>query len=362
MKASPRVSWVIIFPLLRNSDAKSISRSEFCKNTRVDITVVGEGEETMLDLYKTITAGGNLSKVPGICFRQNGQSIVNKPRKNIADLDTVPFPAWDLLPMEIYLKNPIWGDAANNSSDFREDVKATRSMNIISSRGCPFSCKYCYHLFGRSNYRFRSAQNVVEETEMLVDRYGVDFIGFVDDNMMASKTQMLEFCDLMARKEFPVTWGCHVRVTEARPDILGPMAEAGCVLIGYGIESGSQMMLDAMNKKATIEQAKKAIMNTRKAGIYPNTTFIFGYPGETLQTVQETIDFKREMRLDCGSFFATPYPGAPLYDDVRSKIHDEEAFIRTLGNATEFTVNLTQFDNGTMFRLKKAMDENQDVI
>lgn len=349
-------------PIVSGGGLATSSSDLLFKHTQVDITVVGEGEETMLDLCQTVNAGGDLSKVPGICFRQNGQSIANGPRKNIADLDTVPFPAWDLLPMEIYLKNPIWGDAANNSSDFREDVKVTRSMNIISSRGCPFSCKYCYHLFGRSNYRFRSAQNVVEETEMLVDRYGVNFIGFVDDNMMASKTQMLEFCDLMARKEFPVTWGCHGRVTEARPDILGPMAEAGCVWIGYGVESGSQVMLDAMNKKATIEQAKKAIMNTRKAGIYPNTTFIFGYPGETLQTVQETIDFKREMCLDCGSFFATPYPGAPLFDEARTKIDDEEAFIKSLGNATEFTVNLTQFDDATMFRMKKAMDENRDVI
>ncbi|HID29061.1 MAG TPA: radical SAM protein [Desulfobacterales bacterium] len=144
--------------------------------------------------------------------------------------------------------------------------------------------------------------------------------------------------------------------------MLEAMAEAGCVWIGYGVESGSQVMLDAMNKKATIEQAKKAIVNTREAGIYANTTFIFGYPGETLQTVQETIDFKREMSLDCGSFFATPYPGAPLYNAVRSKIHDEEAFVKSLGNATEFTVNLTQFDDTTMFRMKKAMDENRDVI
>ena len=140
------------------------------------------------------------------------------------------------------------------------------------------------------------------------------------------------------------------------------MAQAGCVWIGYGIESGSQKMLDAMNKKATIQQAKEAIVNTRKADIYANTTFIFGYPGETLETIQETIDFKREMGLECGSFFAIPYPGAPLYDEIRSKLDDEEAYVRSLGNATEFTVNLTEFDDKTMFQLKKAMDENRDVV
>jgi radical SAM superfamily enzyme YgiQ (UPF0313 family) len=159
-----------------------------------------------------------------------------------------------------------------------------------------------------------------------------------------------------------VTWGCHGRVTSAKPDILGRMAEVGCIWIGYGIESGSQKILDAMNKRATVRQAKQAIIHTRNAGIFPNTTFIFGYPGETVETIQETIDFKKEMELECGSFFATPYPGAPLYEQTRHLIKDERAFIRSLGNATEFAVNLTHFDNETLFELKKAMDANKDVI
>jgi anaerobic magnesium-protoporphyrin IX monomethyl ester cyclase len=332
------------------------------KQTGVDITVVGEGEQTMLELCRAIELGGDLNDVAGICFRRNGHIVVNRARENIEDLDGISFPAWDLLPMEIYLRNPIWGDVANNSSGFRDDVDVARSMNIISSRGCPFSCRYCYHLFGRCNCRFRSPQNVVEEIEILVDSYGVDFIGFVDDNMMASEKRLKAFCDLMGRKRFPVFWGCHGRVTSAKPEILERMAEAGCVWIGYGIESGSQKMLDAMNKKATVEQAREAIANTRKAGIYPNTTFIFGYPGESLGTIQETVNFKREMGLECGSFFATPYPGTPLYDEVRSQIGDEETFIRTLGNATEFCINLTAFPNKEMFQLKKAMDENRDVM
>jgi tRNA A37 methylthiotransferase MiaB len=117
-----------------------------------------------------------------------------------------------------------------------------------------------------------------------------------------------------------------------------------------------------MNKNATVELAKRAIRLTRDAGIYPNTTFIFGYPGETPQTIQETIDFKKEMGIHCGSFFATPYPGTPLYQQVRSRIEDEAAFIRKLGNASEFSINLTQFDDAELFQLKRAMDENQDVI
>jgi radical SAM superfamily enzyme YgiQ (UPF0313 family) len=332
------------------------------QHTDVDVSIIGEGEQTMLALCQTLESGGHVEDVTGIWFRKNGHVTANAGRPHIVDLNTIPFPAWGLLPMETYLQNPVWGDAASNSSGFRADITMSRSMNIISSRGCPFTCKYCYHLFGRSNYRFRSAQNVIDEIKLLVERYGVDFIGFVDDNMMASKGRLLEFCNLMVKKRLPITWGCHGRVTSAKPAVLRHMANAGCVWIGYGIESGSQKILDAMNKRVTVEQAKDAIINTRKAGIFANTTFIFGYPGETRETIQETIDLKRELGIECGSFFATPYPGTPLYEEIKGRIVDEEAFVQSLGNATDFSINLMDFPNEELFRLKEAMDNNEDVM
>ncbi len=332
------------------------------KNSEVDITVIGEGELTMLELCKTIRDGNRLETVLGIWFRKSCDIVENELRVNIADLDKVAFPAWDLLPLDVYLNNSIWGGEAGNSSGFKEGILVSKSMNIISSRGCPFMCNYCYHLFHRSNYRFRSAQNVVNEMEILVDQYGVDFVGFVDDNFMASEKRLLEFCDLIEEKQFDLSWGCHGRVTSANVAILKRMAEVSCVWIGYGIESGSQEMLNCMNKKSTVEQAKLAITNTREAGIFTNTTFIFGYPGETKETVQETIDFKRELEIECGSFFATPYPGTPLYESIKNRIEDEEKFIQSLGNATEFTINLTGFDDEKLFRLKDDMDNNRDVV
>ncbi|MBN1102079.1 MAG: B12-binding domain-containing radical SAM protein [Deltaproteobacteria bacterium] len=349
-------------PVISGGGLATSSSALLFQHTPVDMAVIGEGEETILELCRAIQRDGDLGDVAGIRFRKNGRVETTRKRDPIPDLDAVPFPAWDLLPMEIYLGNPIWGDVAGNSSGFKRGVKVTRSMNVISSRGCPFSCNYCYHLFGRSNYRFRSAENVADEVETLVDRYGVDFIGFVDDNMTASDKRLLQFCDLVERRRLPISWGCHGRVTSARPEILQRMAEVGCVWIGYGIESGSQEILDAMNKKARVAQAKEAIRNTRKAGIYPNTTFIFGYPGETRETIQETVDFKKETGIECGSFFATPYPETPLYHQIRDLIRDEESFLSSLGNATEFTINLTGFEDEEMFRLKRMMDENLDVV
>jgi radical SAM superfamily enzyme YgiQ (UPF0313 family) len=349
-------------PVVSGGGLATTSSDLLFERTPLDIAVLGEGEETMPELCRAVEEEDDLRRISGIRFRQGEWIVTNPRRKNIPDLDRIPFPAWDLLPMDIYLRNPIWGDVAGNSSGFRKGVRVTRSMNIISSRGCPFSCNYCYHLFGRSSYRFRSAQNVVDEIETLVDRYGTDFIGFVDDNMMASEKRLLAFCDLMEKRKFPLTWGCHGRVTSAKADILQRMAETGCVWIGYGIESGSQEILNAMNKKSTVAQAKEAIRNTRQAGIYPNTTFIFGYPGESRRSIQETIDFKKAMGIECGSFFATPYPGTPLYEKVKGRIRDQEEFVRRLGNATEFTINLTGFPDQEFLELKKAMDGNRDVM
>lgn len=332
------------------------------ENTLADIVVVGEGEITMPELCRALESGKERDQIHGLWFRNGAEFVQNPSRSNVENLDDLPFPAWDLLPMEIYLKHPIWGNNAKNSSGFKEGVKTDRSMNIISSRGCPYSCNYCYHLFGRSSYRYRSARNIVDEMECLIERYQVDFIGFNDDNMMASEPRLLEFCSLLKEKKWDIHWGCHGRVTSARPEILREMAEAGCVWIGYGIESGSETMLNAMNKNATVTQAKEAILHTRAAGIYPNTTFIFGYPGENRETIQESVQLKKDLNLQCGSFFATPYPGTQLYEQSRHLIPDENSYIRSLGDATEFTINLTEFDQDELFRLKACLDSNTDIV
>jgi radical SAM superfamily enzyme YgiQ (UPF0313 family) len=353
-------------PVVSGGGLATSSSDLLFHRSAVDICALGEGEQTMLDLCRTLAEGGDLDTVPAIRYRrdflQDAPILATPDRPTIPDLDGLPFPAWDLLPMDVYLDNPVWGDTARNSSGFKAGTAIGRSMNIISSRGCPYACNYCYHLFGRSSYRFRSAEHVVAEIETLVDRYGVEFIGFVDDNMMASEQRLLRFCDLLEARRVRITWGCHGRVTSARPEVLGRMAETGCVWIGYGIESGSQDMLDAMNKNSTVARAGQAIRDTRASGIFANTTFIFGYPGETRRTIQETVEFKRSLDLACGSFFATPYPGTPLYESFRDRIPDEETFICTLANATDFSVNLTDFEDAELFELKGKMDRNEDVL
>ena len=124
---------------------------------------------------------------------------------------------------------------------------------------------------------------------------------------------------------------------------------------------GSQKILDNMNKASSVEQARTAIINTRKVGIFPNTTFIFGYPGECKETIQETVNFKNELSIKCGSFFITPYPGTTLFDEIKDIIGNEEKYIKSLNDATDFCVNLTNFNDIEFFDLKNKMDTNTTI-
>ncbi len=310
----------------------------------IDAAVLGEGEKTFPDLLSAYLENRRLDNVPGIAFRAPGGGVtVTQPRPLIKDLSTLPLPAYHLFPTEIYARNPIW--FANS-----DDIK--RSMNIIASRGCPMDCHFCYHLFGRRSYRQRSVNDVMREIDFLIAEYKVDFIAFVDDNLTINKKYLLEFCEEIKKRR--IKWGCHGRVDCADDERLAAMSGAGCMWLGFGIESGSQRILNLMNKAATVEQARDAIKRTRKYKIFPNTTFFFGYPGENMESVLETMRFQFSLGLTKNSFLATPYPGTPLYEQAvkRGLIKDVEKYILSLGNACDFTVNLTEFGDKELVALR----------
>lgn len=275
-------------------------------------------------------------------------------------IDDIPFPDWQSIDMEAYLVNPIWGKNSGNASNVgihkdMENIK--RSVNVITSRGCPYSCHFCYDLFGRS-YRQRSVENIINELKLLKENYNVDFVGFVDDNMYVNKKWVLEFCEKVS--ELNLLWGCHARSNEVDSEVLEASYRAGCRWIGYGIESGSQTILNAMNKRMTVNVQKQAILATKQAGIYPNTSFIYGYPGENKKTVEETIDFCKEVDIKPNFFYATPYPGSKLYKDNELKILEKfgnlETFLSKLGEAKDFVINLTDMSNSKFFKLKEYLE------
>ncbi len=331
------------------------------ERTQADIVCIGEGEVTALEILTALENGGSMDNVAGIWFKDADRGIVkNKARKPIKDMDTIPLPAWDLFPMDIYLVNPVGAPNRNKWVDGESGDEFVRSMNVSATRGCPYKCIYCYHDFMGQGYRFRSPRNIVAEIEILHEKHGVEYIHFVDDEFCMRKDFVLEFCKLF-RERFQdrITWGCTGRVNLVTEPLIKAMVDSGCVLIGYGIESGSQKMLDAMKKGVTVEQAKQAIRLTQKHTDWPGCSFMIGTPGETRETIQETVNFCKEMNLTPEViFFMTAYPGTELYQTAMAagKIPDEEAYVLDLGEQGEkIRINFTDIPDDELYQVQEEM-------
>jgi len=330
--------------------------------TQADIVCMGEGEITIFELMMALQDKKEaLHEVDGIWFRNDdGKIFENKPRKAMKNLDTLPWPAWDLFPMDIYLRNPIGAPNRNKWISGEANGTVPLSMNINGTRGCPYKCIYCYHDFMGKGYRHRSAENIIKEMKFLHDRYGVKYFHFIDDEYCLKKDFVYEFCKKVKR-EFnnEITWGCAGRVNLMTEDLIATMADAGCVLIGYGIESGSQKMLDAMKKTATVEQAKETVRLTQKYLGWADCSFMIGTPGENRGTIQETIDFCKEMELTPEViFFTTPYPGTELYRMAlaQGKIKDEEEYMLNLGEQGEkIRVNFSELSDEELMDAQEYM-------
>jgi len=342
--------------VLGNSIATSVP--EMCVDrVGADVAVIDEGETTAVELFDVLEKRGGeerLLSVDGIAFRKKeGVVARTKPRKFIENLDTIPFPAWDLFPTDIYAEN-----FALQHAMFIDPFKPIRGINVSSVRGCPFSCNFCYKVFGRSA-RWRSIDNLVAEVKELQRRYKIQYVSFSDDLFTANRKRVEEFCDRMIKENMGVKFFVSARVTTVDQDILNKMAKAGVVSITYGIESASEIILKNMNKMITRDAAYKAVVYARKAGISPNPSFMIGYPGETAQTVQETVDFCAELGLASEFFFTTPYPGTRLYEQAKAmgKIPDDDKFFESLGEMSEnLLVNFTDMSDEDIRRLKSEGD------
>lgn len=330
-------------------------------NTEADIVCIGEGEVTALELINAMQDRVNPKSVAGIWFKgEDGRIYKTGDRLPIENLDTLPLPAWDLFPMDIYLKNPVGAPNRNKWIDGSSAGDIPLSMNLNGTRGCPYKCIYCYHDFMGYKYRHRSPENIVNEMKILYDKYGVRYFHSVDDEFCLKKDFVYDFCRKV-KSEFKndITWGCTGRVNLMTEDLIAEMADAGCVLIGYGIESGSQKMLDVMKKGVTVQQAKETLRLTMKYLGWADCSFMIGTPGENRETMQETIDFCKALNLNPEViFFSTPYPGTELYRIAleQGKIKNEEEYILNLGEQGEkIRVNFSELNDVDLWEAQEYM-------
>jgi len=269
----------------------------------VDIIVRGEGEQTLLELADLASKANlkELEEVAGITFRKNGQIVQTPDRPFIQNIDELPYPAFKHFDISKYR---IFGKTY---------------LPVITSRGCPFHCTFCLasRMCGR-RFRARSPKNVVDELEFLRDTYGADAISFYDDTFTFDRKRAREICKEMKNRKFDLQWDCRTRVDRITKEDLAILRDANCRLIHFGVESGSQKMLNAMKKGTTVEQNERAIKWAKEVGISVAISVIIGYPGETTDMLQQTLDFIYKTQPDYVYMcVAIPYPGTELYDRLK---------------------------------------------
>ena len=271
----------------------------------IDFCVRGEGEHTTLELLSALEQGTDLSGIPGLIHRMNGRLLVNQDRPFIKELDSLPFPARDLLPMNDY-RWRIFGFT-------RPDDKV---VTITATRGCPFHCHFCASSYLWKTQRRRSVENVLDEIGKCAEEYDIGMLLFPDDMLLLNEKWAITLCRGMIERGYDrFKWACMGRPGRMSADMLDWLKKARCGLIMYGIEFGNQRLLDFCNRRTTLSDIESTIAATRARGILTMGFFIFGYPTETVETIEQTIRFARKLKLDYAEFnLSKALPGSPLYD------------------------------------------------
>jgi len=275
-------------------------------DSKIDYVVVGEGEKAMTQLATCITNGSELAalKIPGVACRCRGKNVINPP-KFIENMDEIPYPARHLVPLELY----------DRTVEYL-NVKPADIMSI--SRGCVFNCGFCEtkKLWGNICRAF-SPQRVIGEIEDLQSKYGTKGIYFINDNFTLRKKETLELCNLMIKDKLDLEWVCDTRVDLVDQELLEVMKKAGCKTIWFGVESGSQRILQRIGRNTTLEQIETAFRLCRKTGIQTACSFMLGVPDETLKDMEASLKFAKKLDPDwCIFNIFIANPDSSLYQEV----------------------------------------------
>jgi len=320
-------------PVILGGPHPSILTEDTLSEPTVDIVMRGEGDISIVELMDCLEHGCSLDSIRGISFKKNGKINHNEDRPFIEDINTIPFPAWHLFKMDEYLAK----------------INGCKVAPVLSSRGCPFRCIFCYRGPSAGKiFRPRSPENVVSEIEQLRGLYGIGSILFVDDTFTLNQKRAEKICDLLIEKQLGISWRCQTRADCLNINLLKKMKMSNCIDISIGVESGNRKILAATQKqrknindnkqnningfsqsqesdkriedKSYKEVVKKAFNMSAEVGISTSATFIIGLPGDTKESVQETIDFAKELNPNYAIFYAAmPYPGTELSRIIKER-------------------------------------------
>jgi len=282
----------------------TVMPAEVINNDNYDFVVVGEGEVTFLEwLQEYDTGGDDFSGIKGLVFMKNGKLVKVGMREIIPNIDNITMPAYDLLHLNRY-----------------KSMVSTRNpyVTFIRSRGCPFKCTFCgVNSMFSHKYRCQSPEKTVSEIDVLVKKFHVKEILFKDSDFLINKRNVQKLCELLIEKKYDFIWSCNARVDMVDEHILTLMKNAGCKTVTYGVESGSQEIINRLRKGFSVEQAREAVEITKKVGIQCTVNIMFGNPGETKENVKETMEFVKEIDPDLVHFSnLTAFPGSVIYDEA----------------------------------------------
>lgn len=394
-----------ILPMIRKTNPQAIilagcgwityrPKEMMMLNPEIDITCVGEGEITIQE----ICDGKSPKDIKGIWYRENGELVATQPRGLIADIDSLPYPEYSLIPMEIYFKY-------SSTMDSLEAMNAKRRVDGCYERGCPRSCAFCSHN-GASRYdlvmihgkekvremdeeygfqnvaRWNSPKYIAEHTWYLINEFNCDFVMNLDENLCSNKKRVFEMCDRFISEGLnkKIKWGSLGDSASVSDEMLYKMKEAGCTYISYGGESASdRILLKDIGKGTTRAHNQHAVDCMRRVGLRPLMTFQIGFPSETIDDILETTDFfvKNNIKSDC--FLDCAYPGTKYFAEhyefllrqydpsiekdssLEKKLAAEERFLIDLDDATDLSATVSQNFTGVELLGLKALVANNDM-
>jgi anaerobic magnesium-protoporphyrin IX monomethyl ester cyclase len=318
----------------------------YLAKTGADYGVSGEAEDSLLNLLNALSCGESIEDLPSISFRDGDRLYVNEKRQPVPDISKIPWPAYHLYPVEKYIKYENTGYH-----------KGRNYFVILSSRGCPYKCNFCYRL--EEGHRHRPFDDFLGELHFLNDKYNIDDFGLQDELFMTSKKHVKQFCEklitAMDENVIPrISWATTGRLNIVDKEIAEAMAAAGCRQILFGLESGDTKVLELMNKKTTSDAIREGVNVTKQAGMAVSLPCMFGNIGETANSIQKTVDLLLELKPDEYRTLrpVTPYPGSPLYEYALKEglIRDHEEFFQLSRNPDLLTVNFTEMSNEKFYQ------------
>jgi radical SAM superfamily enzyme YgiQ (UPF0313 family) len=293
-------AWPAAKTLAMGVHVSALPDESFAQGPNIDMLVRGEPEYTVRDAAIALAEGGSLAGIAGLSWRgDNGAVHHNKKRQFITDLDELPFPAWDLI----------------DTGHYRLPFSKRRFLLTASARGCPYGCTFCANkVYYGARLRKRSPERIVDEIEWVVNGFGITDFLIWSESFTNDQNYAIETATEIIRRGLKINWVCNSRVDTVSEKLLKTIKAAGCWMIGYGIESGNQQVLDSVRKHTTLAQAVNAVRMAQEVGLEVTGHCVLGFPGETEETMQQTIDFAKFLKLDYVQFYcAVAFPGSPLY-------------------------------------------------